>query len=118
MIAVSNTTPVLSLYKIGQLGLLRNLFGEIIVPAAVYNEIAVYGIGKEGDDVFDSNDYIRVKEVENEMAVGMLRPHLDYGEAEAIVLAGELEADVLLLDEKKARRVAQANALSVIGTLM
>ena len=117
MIAVSNTTPILSLHKISHLSLLRSLFGEVIVPKAVYNEIAVFGKGKMGDDVFNSIDYISVKELENEMAVSLLRTQLDCGEAEAIVLASELWADVLLLDEKKARRVAKANALPVIGTL-
>ena len=46
MIVVSNTTPILSLFKIDKLDILKALFGEIIVPEAVYNEIAVIGDGK------------------------------------------------------------------------
>ena len=117
MIAVSNTTPILSLYKIGQLHLLRVLFGQVYVPMAVYNEIAVLGKGKQGHDVLDTIDYICMRKIQNILAANLLRPHLDYGEAESIVLARELGADVLLLDEKKARKVANANSQPVIGTI-
>ena len=117
MIVVSNTTPILSLYKIGQLSLLQGLFGEVTIPTAVYNEIAIYGKNKAGYDIFDSTSYIHIKEVKSLIAVDLLRPQLGYGETEAIVLAKELEVDVLLIDEKKARRIAQVNAIPVIGTL-
>ena len=117
MIVVSNTTPILSLYKIEKLGLLQGLFGQVFVPTAVYDEIAILGKGKQGHDVLDTVDYIHVKEVQNSLAVGLLQSQLDYGEAETIVLAGELGADILILDEKKARKVAQANSQRVIGTI-
>ena len=117
MIVVSNTTPILSLYKIGRLSLLPSLFDTIIVPKAVYNEIAVLGRGKQGHEAIDTASYIHIKDVQNILAVNLLRAQLDYGEAEVIVLAREIEADVLLLDEKKARRIAQANAQPVIGTI-
>lgn len=117
MIAVSNTTPILSLYKIGMIGLLQDIFGQVFVPTVVYDEIAVLGKGKQGYDVLDRVDYIHVKKIQNSLAVNLLKSQLDYGEAEAIVLAGELGADVLFLDEKKARKVAQANSQRVIGTI-
>ena len=117
MIVVSNTTPILSLYKIGRLGLLERLFGRVFVPVAVYDEISILGKGKPGHEAIDSLDYIRVGHVQNTLAVKLLRSQLDYGEAEAIVLARELEADILMLDEKKARKVAQAGFQRVSGTL-
>ena len=117
MIVVSNTTPILSLYKIGKLNLLQSLFGQVTVPMAVYNEIAVTGKSKQGHDELEKVDYILIKEIENVFAANLLRSQLDQGEAEAIVLAGELGANILLLDKKKARRIAQASAQSVIGTL-
>ena len=116
MIAVSNTTPILSLYKIGKLGLLKSLFDQIIVPVAVYNEISLPS-GKPGHDMLGMVDYIHIEQVQNGFAAGLLRSQLDYGEAEAIVLALELGADILILDEKKARKVAQANTQRVIGTI-
>ena len=117
MIVVSNTTPILSLYKIGRLGLLERLFGRVFVPAAVYDEISILGKGKPGYDVIEALDCIQVKQVQNTLAVGLLRSQLDYGEAEAIVLARELQADILMLDEKKARKVAQAGLQRVSGTI-
>ena len=48
MIIVSNTSPVVNLYVIGQLEILKILFKEIIIPEAVYNEIVIYGYGKPG----------------------------------------------------------------------
>ena len=117
MIVVSNTTPILSLYKIGKLNLLQSLFGQVIVPVAVYDEIAVAGKGKQGHDEIEKVDYFLINEIRNAFAASLLRSQLDRGEAEAIVLAGELGANILLLDEKKARRIAQANGQSVIGTL-
>ena len=117
MIVVSNTTPILSLFKIGKLNLLQSLFGQVTVPMAVYDEIVVAGKGKQGHDEIEKADYILIKEIGNVFAARLLRSQLDRGEAEAIVLAGELGANLLLLDEKKARRIAQASAQSVIGTL-
>jgi predicted nucleic acid-binding protein len=117
MIVVSNTTPILGLYKIERLHLLRDLFNQVWVPTAVYNEITVLGRDKQGYDAVDVAEYIDVKQVQNVLATSLLRPQLDYGEAEAIVLAKELKADILLLDEMKARRVAQASAQNVIGTI-
>ena len=117
MIVVSNTTPILSLYKIDKLNLLQSLFGQVYVPMAVYDEIAVTGKGKQGHDELEKVDYILIREIKNVFAANLLRSQLDRGEAEAIVLAGELGAKILLLDEKKARRIAQAGTQSVIGTL-
>ncbi|MCL2147129.1 MAG: DUF3368 domain-containing protein [Synergistaceae bacterium] len=117
MIVVSNTTPILSLFKIGKLSLLQSLFGKVNVPVAVYDEIAVAGKGRQGHDEFERTDFFSIKKINNVFAVNLLRSQLDQGEAEAIVLAGELGANLLLLDEKKARRIAQASTQSVIGTL-
>ena len=117
MIVILNTTPILSLYKIDRLGLLERLFGRVFVPIAVYNEISMLGKGKPGHEVIDTLGFIQVEQVQNTLAVGLLRSQLDYGEAEAIVLAKELQVDILVLDEKKARKVAQANSQKVIGTI-
>ena len=117
MIVVSNTTPILCLYKIGQLHLLDALFGRVYVPMAVYNEISIAGRGKQGDNIIDTTEYIYVKETQNVLAVNLLRSLLDCGESETIVLGNELGADILVIDEKKARRVAQTNNQSVVGTI-
>jgi predicted nucleic acid-binding protein len=87
------------------------------VPKAVYNEIAVLGKGKSGYDAVDTSRFIIVKEIQNKLAVDLLRSQLDYGEAETIVLAKELGADAMIIDEKKARKIAQLNGIPVIGTI-
>jgi len=117
MIIVSNTTPLLSLHKIGRLDLLQVLFNQVVVPQAVFNEIALHGKGKQGHNLFASSNYIQIKQIENKMAADLLRLQLDYGEAETIVLAQELDADILIIDEKKARRIAQVNGKTAIGTI-
>lgn len=61
--------------------------------------------------------WIETLQVQNALAVSLLRTDLDRGEAEAIVLAKEVKADYLLVDEKKARRIARNSGLRVMGTL-
>lgn len=115
MIIVSNTTPILSLYKIGKLDLLEELFNQVLIPTAVFNEINI--IGKKGYHILNTIEYVKVKNIQNTLAAELLQSQLDYGEAEAIVLARELKADILILDEKKARKIAQATSQTVIGTI-
>lgn len=114
MIIVTNSTPLISLSKIRKINLLQQLFGKVFVPFAVYNEVSIQGQGKAG---WDLPDYIEMRQVENKMASEFLQAQLDYGESEAIVLAKEMNADLLVLDEKKARSIAKLNGITVIGTI-
>lgn len=114
MIIVSNTTPLISLSKIDRLILLQELFENVFIPDAVYKEVVVQGQGRAG---WNLPEYIKTKCVKNKMASNFLQAQLDDGESEAIVLAKELNADFLIIDEKKARRVAQLNNIPVIGTI-
>ena len=114
MIIVTNSTPLISLSKIGKISLLQNIFGKVFIPDAVYNEVSVQGQGRVG---WNLPSYIKTKHVTNTMASRFLRAQLDYGESEAIVLAKEMNADLLILDEKKARRIAKLNGITVIGTI-
>ena len=61
--------------------------------------------------------WIRVKEVENSSQIEKLTPTLHRGEAEAIVLAKELNAHIIILDDNRARKAARAIGLNVAGTL-
>ena len=117
MVIVSNTSPVVNLYVIEQLELLKVLFKEIIIPEAVYNEIVIYGHGKPGSKELGDIEWIKTRKVKDRNLVKALSNELDKGEAESIALAVESKADLLLLDEKIGRKVASRFSLNYIGLL-
>ncbi len=112
---VSNTTPLISLLKIGQLHLLGNLYTTVIIPNAVWQEIEA---GREGPYYADltSLSFIHIQPVSNADAVDYLTD-LDRGEAEVIVLARELGADLVIIDEEAGRAYARHFGLTLTGTL-
>ncbi len=112
---VSNTTPIVSLLKLGRLDLLQQLYSEINIPRAVYHEIEV---GKNKGYYSDLSEiaWIRILEIADKQAVKYFLD-LDAGEAEAIVLATELNADLIILDEKLGRFHAKHADLRVTGTI-
>jgi predicted nucleic acid-binding protein len=114
MKVVSNTTPIISLSAIGYLSLLPNLFGQVYIPKAVYQEIK----SKKafGYNEIDS-DFIKTIEIKGIMYLGFLLNDLDLGEAEAIILATEMNADVLIIDERLGYKIAQSKGINAIGTL-
>jgi predicted nucleic acid-binding protein len=117
MIVVSDTSPIVNLATIGRLDLLRQLFGRVVIPQSVYEEIAVAGAGQPGAAEVRQFDWIETKQVANRTAVASLQLELDDGEAEAIALAVEIEADLILLDERKGREIASRLGLKAIGLL-
>lgn len=114
---VSNSTPLIALSRINELELLHSIFGSILIPDAVFDEVVLEGGGKAGVMEVANAPWIIKMEVQNVLAVSMLQMDLDAGEAEAVVLAKELGADFLLLDEKKARRVARNLEIKHMGTV-
>lgn len=111
---VSNTTPILALLKIGKLEILQQLYGSIIIPYEVFLEIEA-GSSKSSYINLQKLDWIKIERVRNPKSLGFFLD-LDKGEAEAIVLASELEADLILLDEKLARFHAKHIGIPVSGT--
>ena len=118
MIVVSNTTPLIGLASIQRFQLLEQLFGEIHIPQAVYDEAVVAGREEGGArrEVLAAT-WIKTLSVKDRLAVEMLLGELDLGEAEAIVLAREIGADWVLMDEKKGRRKLAQLGMPKIGTL-
>ena len=86
------------------------LYAEIVVPPAVQRELSRNGIQLD-------LSWTRVVAAQNQNDVAVLREQLDPGEAEAIVVAAELAADLLLVDEKGDRRIAIDRGLEVTGLL-
>ncbi|MCL4532115.1 MAG: DUF3368 domain-containing protein [Actinobacteria bacterium] len=120
MRAVSNAGPIIHLSWIGYLNLLSQLFDEILVPIAVRDEILrpapeVPGV-PEIHAAFQAG-WLAVRAVTDLTRAEQLRADLDPGEAEAIALAEELGADLLLLDERRARAVAVSRRIPIAGTL-
>lgn len=93
MTVVSNTSPITNLAGIGQLDLLHQLYGSITIPQAVYNEMATISRTVPGALEVQTLSWITVQPVADSKQVEALRAVLDPGEAEAIVLALELNAE-------------------------
>ncbi len=118
MIVVSNTTPLIGLASIERFDLLQQMFGEIHIPQAVYDEAVVAGREEGGAKrEVSAAKWIKTVQVQDRLAVDVLLDDLDLGEAETIVLARELQADWVLMDEKKGRRKLDQLGMEKIGTL-
>jgi len=114
MIVVSDTTAITNLYQVGLLELVRRIYREFHIPESVYNEL---GKLPAQTRFVDSNTWIKVRKVNNRELVDELLSRLDPGESEAIALALELGADILIIDEYLGRSVAKEYGLTIIGLL-
>ncbi|MGB9753963.1 MAG: DUF3368 domain-containing protein [Roseiflexus castenholzii] len=114
--AISNTSPLLYLYRIGAIELLPALFNEVWSPEAVRDELNV-GFSR-GYDVPDLHVYPWITIVNpSAMPSEWLALDLGPGEIAAMALALEYRERVILLDDRLARCIAQAAGLQVWGTL-
>ncbi len=116
MIVVSNSTPLIALSRINKFGLLREYFGEIHIPEEVFDEVVTRGGNLSGAEEAASAEWIKVGNVGNKIAVESLSITLDRGEAEAILLAREKDA-LLIIDDGDGRRTAESLGLKITGTL-
>ena len=107
MIVVSDTTAITSLLKISEAGLLEELFDEVVIPSAVHTELLSYHR--------ELPAWLVVKAVSDYRLLGEASGKLDAGEAEAIILAKEMGADLLIIDEKTGRSIAESIDLHCIG---
>lgn len=111
-----NTTPIITLASIRQLDLLQLLYGEVIIPEAVRTEVLAGGERRIGAAELLERGWIRTMVLPDPGRADLLSD-LDRGEAEVIALAQELAADVVILDERLARRHAERLGLPLTGTL-
>ena len=109
MIVVSDTSPITALLTIQKIDLLRLLYGDVKIPMAVARELLAY------HDRLP--DFIQAVPVNESPLLDQLKEQLDRGEAEAIVLAKELHADILLIDESLGRKAARLERLPIIGLM-
>ena len=118
--AVLDSSVIIALSKLKRLEHLTHLFGEIMIPSAVYEEVCIRGRGLPGDKELREaveKGVITIKNVRNRSLVVELCRELSVGEAEAIVLALEEGANFIILDDKLARKRAAELGLNVMGTL-
>ena len=118
MIVISDTTPILSLLKAGCLELLEKLYGNVLIPNAVYRELTENPAYLEEADIIRATKFFSVTAVENMKSVNVLHSvtGLDAGESEALIMYDEQNADLLLMDEHKGRSVARQLKVKYIGT--
>ncbi len=117
MSIVSNASHLIGLSFIYELDLLRQMYGSILIPEAVWQEVGVAGVNQPGHDAFIKANWIERHSVKNRQLTMALLQDLDAGEAEAIALALETNADLLIIDERLGRRTAQHFGLNVVGVV-
>ena len=116
MIVISDTSSISNLAAVNQLALLKQLYGTVLIPDAVHEELAS-SPALRGNKPLDAYNWIQVRSVNDSTLVNECLGELDIGESEAIALALEMEADLLLVDETDARRVAKRKGLKRTGIL-
>ena len=118
MIVVSDTTPLISLLKIRRLDLLERLFGPVHIPQGVFDELPANPDFAEEASEIQECEFIKIQDV-NPQEVSLFRrtTGLDLGESEALVLTDRLKADLLLVDEIRARHVAKSIGFNIMGTI-
>ncbi len=116
MIVIADTTPVNYLILIGEIEILEKLYGQILIPNAVFEELKSEAAPPEIKDwVANLPVWFEVKKISNKISDDL--KILDAGEAEAIQLAKELNADLLIIDERLGRIKAEEHGLRIIGTI-
>lgn len=113
MIVIADTSPIRYLALLGHADLLPKLYGVVIVPTAVLAEMRAIGspvVVKEFCD--DIPDWLEVKPLSKPVSRDLLAV-LDLGESEAIQLAMEINADLMLIDERRGRNVAASLGLDL-----
>jgi predicted nucleic acid-binding protein len=113
---VCNSGPLIALGILDKLNILKSLFDEVLVPEAVQKEIAQGGLKLSGVENFQRADWIHILRPKRNDA--LLTALLDAGEAAVIDLAREQDVRLVLIDERKARKVARdIYGLQPIGTV-
>ncbi|MDI9639204.1 DUF3368 domain-containing protein [Oscillatoria amoena NRMC-F 0135] len=117
MTVVSNTTPLSELAKVGKLELVQAVFGKIIIPQEVYDELTTGS--HPAANLVPSADWIEVRVIQDRQRLLTLQEQtgLDLGESAAIILAEELSAVRLLIDERAGRQIAQSRNIPIVGTM-
>lgn len=107
-VVVSNSSPLIALEQLERLNLLERIFGTVLVLPAVAKEVA---------PTVTLPDWVKEQTLSQAIGSQILSASLGAGESEALSLALEMKASLVILDERPARRLAQALGVPVVGTL-
>ena len=113
---VVNSTPLIILGNIDGLKILQELYGEIIIPRAVFEEVT----NKDDDaklKLSQNLSWIKVLEVQDKSNRKMYQAKLHDGEVEVMMLSNEISADLLIIDDNAAKKTAKFLGFTVTGTL-
>ncbi len=114
---VVDTAPLIFLAKLGHLDLLRCKDAQVFIPHAVLNETRAKSDQATSEIEKARRSWLSVQKVGDRRTVEILLATLDLGEAEVIVLAKELDADRVVIDDLDARRFARRAGFKIVGTL-
>lgn len=114
---ISNTTPLINFTEIGRIEILESLFGTLIIPPAVTNELAAKSMLFPLAAQVASLLFVKTTAPEDHLLVKSLMTRVHPGEAECLALAMEHPGALLLLDDLGAREIAASHGLLYTGTL-
>jgi hypothetical protein len=117
MIVVADSTPLIYLAAIARFDLLTALFGNVLIPPAVYDEVVTQGFGQWGASEVRTANWIKQQDIHDRNKSAALLNLIGPGESEAIVLAEEVNADLVLMDETAGRRELNNRGLRYMGTV-
>jgi predicted nucleic acid-binding protein len=116
MIIISDTSPINYLVLIDEIDLLEKIYQSVIIPSSVFAELNHQKTSpKVRNWLAEKPDWLLVKSSVNPFSIDTFG--LDIGETEAIQLALELNADLVIIDERNGRKVAQEQGLKTIGII-
>ena len=114
---IVNSTPIILFSNINQLNLLKQIYGEIIIPQAVYDEVTAKA-DSACQNLKNNFDWIKIESIKNPLQKKMYEAKLHDGEVEVMILAQEEpKADLVILDDNSAKKTAKYLGLTVTGSL-
>lgn len=113
---IVNSTPLIVLGNAGLLEILQKLYGRILVPKAVYQEVTAKD-DAAGKILLNGADWLRIEEVQNKSDARIFSSRLHAGEVEVMLLAREQKADLLIIDDNAAKSTAKYLGMKVTGSL-
>ncbi len=116
MKVICDASSLIALSRINALSLLEQLFTQVIIPDAVHRELS-HGKTKPGTKEITQAKWILTENIKDRTFIEQLQQSLHLGESEVIVLAKEIEADLIIMDDAHARKIAEAAGLKVVGLL-